>query len=86
MTEKLEGFGPYQVDYSLRPNLGEEQPIGAAAWADWDQQGRLVLAREGRLWRWQPAERLAEIEDFNDQLPDPAPAPAWTRTWPARPG
>jgi hypothetical protein len=85
MTQKVEGLGPYLVDYALRPDGGDELPVGRADWADWDQQGRLVLAREGRLWRWQAPDEVQEIADLNGQAPDPASAPDWARLWPPRP-
>ena len=48
---------------------------GEATWADWDHRGRLVVARDGRLWVWNAAAGLSMIEDFNGQVPDPQPAP-----------
>jgi hypothetical protein len=67
----------YAVDVgSSRTELGD------ATWADWDQRGRLVLARDGRLIEvaLDGSERV--IEDFNGQTPDPQPSPAWARRWP----
>ena len=87
MLHQFESFttygGPYTVEYILREDSGLGHPIGLATWADWDQQGRLVVAREGRLWRWDAAAgSLQEIADFNPQTPDPQPAPHWARVWP----
>jgi hypothetical protein len=75
--------GPYLVDYAVRYEpSGGTLPLGRASWADWDQGGRLIIARDGRLLHWQPPEVLHEIADLNPQTPSPA-APARARAWPA---
>lgn len=87
MTQQVENFGTYgglyAVDYALRKADGSVRPLGRATWADWDQRGRLVLARAGRLFGGSGVDELELIEDFNDQKPDPQPAPAWARDWPS---
>jgi hypothetical protein len=78
--------GPYLTEYAVRTEPGAEPvPLGPATWADWDQQGRLVLARDGMLCEWQPPGPPRPIADFNDHTPEPAPAPIWAETWPRRP-
>jgi len=79
--------GRYVVEYSLWNEAEHrEQTIGQATWADWDQRGRLVVAREGKLFHWQlESGTLEEIADFNDQEPDPQPAPDTAGDWPAPP-
>jgi hypothetical protein len=74
--------GPYVVEYSLRGDRRPPVPLGRATWADWDQQGRLVLAREGQLFVWEDGRGVRTIADFNDQAPDPQPAPEWATRWP----
>jgi hypothetical protein len=74
--------GPCVVEYAVRPDLGETIPLGRATWADWDQQARLVLAQDGRLFHWESAGGLREIADFNPQTPEPLPAPAEAHAWP----
>jgi len=77
--------GRYVIEYTVRPVLdGDEIEIGRATWADWDQRGRLILAQGGRLLHWQPA-GITTIADFNDQVPDPQPAPPWATDWPNAP-
>ena len=71
--------GPYSVEYFVRPDAGAEQALGQATWADWDQQGRLVLAQRGRLLSWDERRGVEVIADFNGQTPDPQPAPDWAR-------
>jgi len=53
----------------------------AAEWADLDQSGRLVVARDGKLWagafsRHKPL-HFKELADFNGDRPEPRAAPAW---------
>jgi hypothetical protein len=90
MVQRFESFethgGPYVVDYTIREGShGAECALGRATWADWDQRGRLVLARDGRLLVSTGPESSAIIEDFNDQEPDPAAAPASATIWPTAP-
>jgi hypothetical protein len=90
MAHSFDSFGafggPYRLDYSvIDRQTGDEHSIGEASWADWDQQGRLVVAREGSLWQWSEAAGLVPIADLNDQTPDPQPSPATARVWPPPP-
>jgi hypothetical protein len=56
-----------------------------ASWADWDQQGRLVFARDGKIF----AGRLGddgqlierELTDLNSSKPEPVSAPDWAARW-----
>lgn len=74
--------GRYVIEYAVRTEPGgPEIELGRATWADWDQRGRLIVARDGLLLHWQPS-GLTEIADLNDQTPDPQPAPAWATDWP----
>jgi hypothetical protein len=67
--------GRYVIEYAVRNETdGSEVALGQATWADWDQSGRLVIARGGRLIHWQPS-GFTDIADFNGQEPDPQPAP-----------
>ena len=62
-------------------------PLGRLTWVDWDQRGRLAIARNGKLAIWRPepwpSGSLDELADFNGQTPDPQPSPAAARLWPA---
>jgi hypothetical protein len=78
--------GPFVVEYALVPVSGDEiLPLGLATWADWDQRGRLVVAREGCLWAVRAPGETVPIADFNAQTPDPVPSPDWAKTWPDPP-
>jgi hypothetical protein len=85
MLHTLDDFrtfgGPYVVEYSIRRNGHAEHTLGRATWADWDQGGRLVVAEHGRLLTWDEGRGLQELTDFNDQIPDPQPAPDWATKW-----
>jgi hypothetical protein len=77
--------GPHVVDYAIQIEASNELiPVGRATWADWDHQGRLVVARDGRLVQWEPPGYLHPIADFDRQKPVPEPAPDWASTWPKR--
>ena len=55
-----------------------------ATWADFDQQGRFVLAKEGKLFAGTLENgelKLTELADFNGMKPDPQPAPDWAQQW-----
>jgi hypothetical protein len=91
MSHRFDTFqrpgGPYVVTFQIRKEQdGSEIELGEAAWADWDQHGRLVLARDGCLHVWDPASGLRVIEDFNGQNPTPEPGPDWALHWPSQSG
>lgn len=80
MMQTFEGYrrfgGPYAVRYAVSSRDGRSEDIGEASWVDWDQQGRLIVARDGCLYEWRVTGALRLIEDFNGQEPDPQPAPS----------
>jgi hypothetical protein len=90
MFERWESYseygGPYVIEYECRDDRsGAVTALGRATWADWDQQGRLVLARDGRLNVWTEEQGFVALYDFNGQAPDPQPSPIWAHEWPAAP-
>jgi hypothetical protein len=55
-----------------------------AAWADWDHQGRLLVATpDARLQLRNPEapEGVLREHDLSSLRPDPQPAPGWARRW-----
>jgi hypothetical protein len=60
-------------------------PITRASWADWDQNGRLVFCKDGRVYAatlgvagdW----KEAELANFNSSKPVPLPAPRSATIW-----
>lgn len=76
--------GGYHESFWLRRETGEEVPIADAEWADWDQRGRLVFARGGKLYAGALKEgRLVERElvDLNPNTPVEVAPPAWAKRW-----
>jgi hypothetical protein len=62
-----------------------EIPIDHACWADWDQRGRLVFTRHGKVFagEFDAQGRMTprELADFNADTFEPREAPAWAREW-----
>ena len=76
--------GPYVESFRLVLSSGAELPLPGAGWADWDQAGRLVFARDGRLFaatveNGQLAER--ELLDLNANVPTEVEALESARQW-----
>ena len=78
--------GPYVLRFRVRP--APDAPwtdLGPATWADWDQQGRLVLTRDGGLYRGDLAVTgdyaLDLLLEFNDMPPTAIESPPAARTW-----
>jgi hypothetical protein len=67
--EVIEGNAPSQVSDGAIPN---------AEWSGRDYQGRLIFARDGKLFR-RDGEMDKELADFNNLTPSPIPAPAWAK-------
>ena len=58
--------------------------LGVATWADFDQQGRLLIASEGKLsWATLKNDKvtLTVLADFNASKPTALPPPAWATRW-----
>ncbi|MBN9519167.1 hypothetical protein J0H58_11710 [bacterium] len=75
--------GPYLESFRVMTDAGEV-PVPGASWADWDQAGRLVFARDGQLLTAAvEGGRLAEREliDLNPATPTRVEAPEWARRW-----
>ena len=70
--------------YIVQNKTGEKILLSEATWADFDQQGRLFFAKEGKLFAAaleHGALNLTELADFNGSKPDPQPAPDWAQKW-----
>jgi hypothetical protein len=80
------GSGFYSYECSLVDLInGERVPVKEATWADWDQKGRLVFTRHGKVFagdfdaEGQMTPR--ELADFNADTFEPRRAPAWAQEW-----
>lgn len=73
-----------RVRYSLEAD-GQLTLLDDLQWADWDQNGRLlVTTRTGRLQIWHlgsGSEQTVFEEDLALLEPKPVPAPDWARHW-----
>jgi hypothetical protein len=56
-----------------------------ADWVDWDQNGRLVLLRDGKLFVGLENDNghfsIQRLADFNPYRPEPVVSPPWARRW-----
>lgn len=75
--------GTYEFALTTRDSKTEE-PFDAA-WADWDQNGRLVYVQRGKLFARivDPAGKHEPVElaDFNEEKPEAILPPEWATRW-----
>lgn len=73
-----------RVRYSIESD-GDLTILDDLQWADWDRDGRLLVAtRNGRLQVREMEGRNARVlfeADLSTTAPDPAPAPDWATRW-----
>jgi len=73
-----------RVSYSLESD-GDLKQLDELQWADWDREGRLLVAtRSGNLQVWNLDSDGPEIlfeQDLSLLEPNPIPAPAWAQRW-----
>ncbi|MCA0458099.1 MAG: hypothetical protein LCI00_29300 [Chloroflexi bacterium] len=85
IPDKKQGGAYNQLEYRYSIKGNSTQPLlDGVNWADFDQQGRLVLAKEGKLYAAALTNgelQLTELADFNANKPDPQPAPEWAQKW-----
>jgi hypothetical protein len=77
--------GKYIQEWGIESHTDDgEIALGEADWADWDQNGRLVFARAGKLYEAHiEAASITghELADFNDQRFEEVIAPEWAQHW-----
>jgi hypothetical protein len=73
-----------RVQYSIETD-GQLAPLADVQWADWDQQGRLLVAtRSGKLEVRNVNSGKTQVlfeKDLALLAPQPAPAPDWAQHW-----
>lgn len=84
-----ESDGPWNVvAHEIR--LADETilSLGRSDWADWDRNGDLLYAKDGKLFRLSPGPagnfdiaEARELADFNGQKFEPVPPPDWAKQW-----
>ena len=75
--------GPYAETFWLE-TPSELVPIPDATWADWDDDDRLAVARDGMLCSAAlhgSDLRLKALHDFNPHSPKQVPTPDWAKRW-----
>lgn len=86
MTCTYPRHDPDSQFFALRDNQqGTTIRLQETVWADWDKRGRLLYAREGRVFTMglMPSGELCphQLADFNASKPARAKAPRWAREW-----
>ena len=84
MTTTFKGF-EHRHSYQVRCAEGERVYLPRAEWADWDRQGRLVYALNGRIFAQTATligqEPARELIDLNGNTFEPLEAPEWAKRW-----
>lgn len=76
--------GPSQVR-AYRIVEGREQlELGRLDWADWDHDGSLLCAEDGRLFRQRPNRERVEVADLRDHRYRAVVSPPDAKRWPFR--
>lgn len=76
----------YSEDFRLidRKNQTTSQ-IDRANWVDWDQHGRLIIARDGKIFTHIISEggmsTDVELINLTENKPMAVPSPEWAKTW-----
>lgn len=77
-------YTPKKCSYRLTIDQLPTDHLNAAAWADFDQQNRLVFARAGKLFTagyQQGNYSEHELADFNGNQFESVDAPDWAKRW-----
>jgi len=82
-------LGYQRMDYTLyEKERGQwaERPFEGVGWADFDHDGRLVYAKEGKLFALErrtacDMDEADELLDLNDRKPERMVAPPLARRW-----
>jgi hypothetical protein len=76
--------GPYVESFEVDFADAGVRTLPEASWADFDQRGRLVFARQGRLFTAAFGRGLGaarEIVDLDPSRPESVAAPPWAHRW-----
>jgi hypothetical protein len=85
MERRLEGFSWSEVFRLGATSGATTSQLQGAEWADWDQQGDLVLLRQGGIWRARLSGlrviREDLVQDLRGDRPEPRASPPWAKRW-----
>jgi hypothetical protein len=77
-------FSWARLVYLLDTATNQQIALDQTTWEEWDQQGRLVFARDGKLWSGEINDGFLTprlIADFNANKPTGILPPAWAKRW-----
>jgi hypothetical protein len=80
----FKAWGGYIESFWLKRPDRPDIKMANAQWADWDQSGRLVFAREGKIFAGSiEGDNLQEkmLIDLNPNKPYALEAPDWAKSW-----
>jgi hypothetical protein len=84
LTRSIRGLD-YAEEFTLLGIGQSSVALDGASWADWDQQGRLVLAAGGRVIRGELGRDGSIVQrvllDLNSSKPAPVSTPDWAAQW-----
>ena len=72
------------LHYLIHTVSGERTQLKDVTWVDWDQEGRLVFARDGQLFASETPQSPLEVHmiaDFRANTPASILSPDWARRW-----
>jgi hypothetical protein len=87
LASDFKGAGsPYVLEFTTNGRgASRKVSLNGVEWADWDQRGRLVFARRGKICVLRdtksPKGECVELADFNTARPEAIEAPPEAREW-----
>jgi hypothetical protein len=85
LTRSVEGFDYTEEFLVISVKKLQSKTIPRASWADWDQNGRVIFARDGKVFAGQLTDsgtwKETELADFNSSRPQPLPSPPQAKKW-----
>ena len=86
LTSTYEHYKPNTQTFAWRNNHRKTTVLlEGVSWADWDKKGRLLYAKQGKLFAvdtgYSHEIRAKELADFNSLRPKQTKSPQWARTW-----
>jgi len=85
LERRLDGLR-YREQFALEtPNGRGSVDLGGTDWSDWDQAGRLILLRAGKVWaapvKGSHIAKPSPLIDLTADRPAPRETPRWAEAW-----